>query len=458
MDARRGESGLIVVERRGPTSANAAAGHARAPDTVPSATPAALWTPTRGRAEPAQGAAALAFARAVDASGAVSPHSRLQEWKPKVDLSAYDGLVKLGYDVEFFPEGLAALIRRGYFDVEGFERRVREDPKLRDTVLTERLLSGYIMQPGALESLPQTVRDALGVANLNLQGPTVALPGQSEQQSSAATRVTRASGLSVPRGTEWQELQRRWDALPLEVKQNAVPLTKVDALTLARMVGSIPVSRNVSYEGIFDMSPTAPAWLRRSVLKGERQPGRSSDTVFEFALKGVSGKPNEFLVDLMTLAHQTGTLTQVEQPLGHQRANSRLHIHLSVPGKEFWDIASQWQRLLLVRSLAGGEANHEGLLKGPYSYSRTLQGKGMVESVSSDHVELRHHAASPEAELAEFLRYALMPAREAVAAMDGEIRAVLDLHPEVLETIARVNPRVRADFQRILEPPPEPEW
>lgn len=410
-----------------------------------------------------------------------------------------------GHDFELSTQHLANIVP--HFDLRHLESRLRIRPEIWQMVMSDRVLNEYITYPGALEDLPAELREQLTKdlalsANLidhqstSITAPALIMDNRMPTPAPIKTRTlntdfkistdstflrptpapvptklaldTSRSGLLVPRGSDWQELARRWRALPTAEKLNVAKFNRLPNRIIADIIETkIPAAQKSTGDLQFYLRPKddAPEWMRRVTysLDGrnrEVKPGARMSV--EIALREPMESKDDFYRHLDEVAKTTGLKTELETPQLMKRSSAATHIHFSVDGPpeaSMKKVMEAWKRLVLVRLLDAGE-QYDPILEIPVGdrgdllqniYDRSIEAKhSLVRRVRGNHYELKEHAKNVKHELDEVLGLLDKPEAEAIEIMAKEVKATTSKNPSIVARIHKINPNVLRDFRDIV--------
>lgn len=404
-----------------------------------------------------------------------------------------------GHDFELSTQHLANIVPN--LDLPRMEKRLRIRPEIWQRVMSREILDEYISYPGALDDLPPAVREILTKdLNLNLNlvdhkssqvvAPSIILstsPQKPEAKSKSLNLMpsgiavapsaelptrraleTNSSGLLVPKGSDWQELSRRWRELPLEERLKIARFERLPSRVIADIIETkIPVpNKSVSdLELYLRPKADAPEWMRRVTysLDGrsrESKPGARQSV--EIALKKPMPSKDDFFRHLDEVAKTTGLKTELDSPQLMRRSSAATHIHFSVKGidpKVMERVMHAWRRLVMVRLLDAGE-QYDPILEIPVGergymlqniYDRKLSDKhSLVRKVDGTHYELKEHAKNVKQELSEVLDLVMTDEKTAIEKMSKEVAQTTTRNPSILERVKRINPYILQDFRDVV--------
>lgn len=408
-----------------------------------------------------------------------------------------------GHDFELSTQQLANIVP--HLDLQRMETRLRIRNEVWQQVMSREILDEYISYPGALEDLPPEVREKLTKdLNLNLNlvdhrssdlvAPSIILsanpqaPGPNSKLEpkplnlgpsgiavtpSAGLPTRRAletnrSGLLVPKGSDWQELARRWRELSQDERLKIARFQRLPSRVVADIIETkIPIQSKSVAELDLYLRPKdgAPEWMSRVTysLDGRNRganPGARQS--LEIALKSPTSNKDEFFRHLDEVAKTTGLKTQLDSPQLMKRSSAATHIHFSVKAvdeKAMERVMHAWRRLVMVRLLDAGE-QYDPILEIPVGdrgymlqniYDHKLSAKhSLVRKVEGNHYELKEHAKNVKDELSEVLALVMTDEKSAIEKMSREVAQTTARNPSILERIKRINPYILRDFRDVV--------
>lgn len=410
-----------------------------------------------------------------------------------------------GHDFELSTQHLANIVP--HFDLRHLESRLRIRPEIWQMVMSDRVLNEYITYPGALEDLPAELREQLtkdlvleenlvDLRPTNITAPSLTLnkPLPTPPPIKTPTRRfdvklsdnsplvkptpigpplkmaldTNRSGLLVPRGSDWQELARRWRALPTAEKLKVAKFYRLPNRVIADIIETkIPAAQKSTSDLQFYLRPKddAPEWMKRvsySLDGRNREVKPGARMSVEIALREPMESKDDFYRHLDEVAKTTGLKTELETPQLMKRSSAATHIHFSVDGPpeaSMKKVMEAWKRLVLVRLLDAGE-QYDPILRIPVGdrgdllqniYDRSIEAKlSLVRRVRGNHYELKEHAKNVKHELDEVLGLLDKPEAEAIEIMAKEVKATTSKNPSIVARIHRINPNILRDFRDVV--------
>lgn len=408
-----------------------------------------------------------------------------------------------GHDFELSTQQLANIVP--HLDLQRMETRLRIRNDVWQQVMSREILDDYISYPGALDDLPPEVREKLTKdLNLNLNlvdhrstelvvpsivlgtNPQTAGPKANQQKKplnlspsgiavapSAGLPTRRAletnsSGLLVPKGSDWQELARRWRELSQDDRLKIVRFQRLPNRVVADIIETripIPTKSVADLDLYLRPKAGAPEWMNRVNYSLD---GRSRDVKpgarqsVEIALKSPTSSKDDFFRHLDEVAKTTGLKTQLDSPQLMKRSSAATHIHFSVKGvdeKAMERVMHAWRRLVMVRLLDAGE-QYDPILEIPVGdrgymlqniYDRKLSDKhSLVRKVDRTHYELKEHAKNVKEELSEVLGLVMIDEKDAIEKMSREVAQTTARNPSILARIKRINPYILQDFRDVV--------
>lgn len=406
-----------------------------------------------------------------------------------------------GHDFELSTQQLANIVP--HLDLQRMETRLRIRNEVWQQVMSREILDDYISYPGALEDIPPEVREKLTKdLNLNLNlvdhrsseivAPSIILSTTSQApgpklepkplnlspsgiaaapSAGLPTRralETNSSGLLVPKGSDWQELARRWRELSQDDRLKIVRFQRLPSRVVADIIETripIPNKSVADLDSYLRPKADAPEWMSRvnyslDGLSRDVKPGTRQSV--EIALINPISSKDEFFRHLDEVAKTTGLKTQLDSPQLMKRSSAATHIHFSVKGvdeKAMERVMHAWRRLVMVRLLDAGE-QYDPILEIPVGdrgymlqniYDRKLSEKhNLVRKVDGNHYELKEHAKNVKDELSEVIELVMTDEKTALRKMSREVAQITERNPSVLERIKRINPYILRDFRDVV--------
>ncbi len=406
---------------------------------------------------------------------------------------------RFGHDFELSTQHLANLVP--HFDLYRLESRLRIRPEVWNDVMSKEILDEYITFPGTLEALPDELRARL-TKDLNLSlslvdhqsntivQPSIVLgssampikpepkglkipvqglaPAPIKNLPTQRSLETNGAGLLVPKGSDWQELARRWRALKVEEKRAVARFHRLPSRVIAEIIETkIPARQKIvsDLEVYLRPSEDAPEWMNRVTYSLD---GRSREVVpgarqsVEIALREPMKNKEKFYSHLDEVAKTTGLKTELESPQLMKRSSAATHIHFSIDGvgeASMERVMHAWRRLVMVRLLDAGD-QYDSVLEIPIGergemlqniYDRELTAKhNLVRKVTANHYELKEHAKNVKEELNEVLGLFDVNENAALEKMEKEVVETTRRNPSILARIKRFNPNILRDFQGIV--------
>ncbi|MBN8541230.1 MAG: hypothetical protein J0L82_12635 [Deltaproteobacteria bacterium] len=409
------------------------------------------------------------------------------------------GKYLFGHDFELSSQHLANIVP--HFDLQRLESRFRAEPDLWKQVMTEKILDEYITYPNSLETIPSELRARL-TKDLNLSlnlinhealpiqvpkivsSPQYVLPkaestgvkvreqglAKAEPTAVPTKRAleTRANGLLVPIGSDWQELARRWRDLPIEEKREVARFDRLPNRVIADIIETkiqVPVKSTTQLEAYLQPKADAPEWMSRvtySLDGRDRESSPGARQSVEIALRSPVSSKEDFFRHLDEVAKTTGLKTELDSPQLMKRSSAATHIHFSVSDldeKPMEKVMHAWRRLVMVRLLDAGE-QYDSVLEEPIGIrGKWLQNiydldlnrhHSLVRKVNWNHYELKEHAGNVKEELSEVLDLLAIDEKQAIQKMAQEVARTTARNPSILARIKRINPHVLQDFRELV--------
>ena len=288
--------------------------------------------------------------------------------------------------------------------------------------------------------------------------------------------LSAAAGVIDPRNIQDQrKLIENWNALPEDVKLDAIHLRNLAPQLVAALIMRLPVpSKNTQALGEYIRPlPTAPTWFKDSNFSLDSATERPVDSarveerIFEVALDRVITDLDEFHQYVRDLARDARITRSVYQPTTLKRAATPFHLHGSVldrgdPESPVADLAKvlwHWKRREMLRFLEVGPVYYpvidEFRTGMQNSYTVDLDDpKGLANRRSSSHWEVKEHARDPETETTEMAELMSLPTDQAVARIDAEAKQILERSRarghDLMEVIAQRNRGVLRDLSGLV--------
>ncbi|OQW53744.1 MAG: hypothetical protein A4S09_06770 [Proteobacteria bacterium SG_bin7] len=346
---------------------------------------------------------------------------------PAERLKKYDGLVRIGREVELTERPLSTIV--DFFDVN-FEL-------LRDT-LKEKDVKDYLLDEEAFWRLPADLRarlsEGLKLNKIEIIPGEVQLPGdlqgdkklivspslvdkEGNAMSSenvgrtifkpvAEKKVFRNDSIFLPNGSQpvpttnrsWAVLNERWNSLSLDEKTRSVDLNYLSRLHRAELLLKIG-GGSFTREGQAQIK----AYFANGIDKS-----RDGDTLEFRDLEPYQSVYN-FYLDLRGFVKRVGANTLISNPDDTRRSDSSLHYHVSrinmKDDESLEFLAKEFSRLITLRQLDKGYVdlltNSNAILK----YRKNIRERGPVKLISKDRIEVRVHFDDLVTELDYILKH-----------------------------------------------------
>lgn len=343
-------------------------------------------------------------------------------------LQKYNGKVRIGREFELTTRPLSLIADLFEMTESNWARSVWS--------LSEQQLKDYLLDINAFWDLPYGLRQELA-QGLKLDDRSLITPGEVDlppqfqptnkivsrglvdgkgtpinsgggkqiiiPKMAAQVPQTKEGDIVRPDGSkaqvfhsDWAELNKRWDRLPLSEKKKHVKFMYLSRRVRAELV----------WGRLGDLSDVGKAEIGSYFAHGFNY--SHDGAAIEFRDLVPYQDVTKFYQDAVGFAKRVGILGSVLDPDGTRRADSSFHYHISridmEPGESLEPLAKALSRLITIQQLAKGDVD---LLLPTTSvqFVRNIWVRGPVRLMSNDRIEIRVHFAALATELDYILKH-----------------------------------------------------
>jgi hypothetical protein len=333
---------------------------------------------------------------------------------PNDPYAAYNDRVKIGWEIEIENQQIAHLFRNKVFDIDHFEKAVRKNLgqfALKEPELNE-ILNSYLDTPGALESLPQSIRSKILSAEINTDSPSLTvfenkvwvpiknkvntayqstgdgnilvqnqsisdstnkiIIGEHEIQSGNTELVTNNIGNKFSENftvkdvgssskNDWKLIKKRWNELSFSEKWKAIEFKNLSSLTLAKFVEHLPLEQKKSTKDYLVVDEqNAPSWAKKVNFSVDGLAKEIDHVVqydgiaprsgwsLEISWNGTMAKPKEYVDTIKQVSKDIGASSQILNPTLMKRSSLSFHEHFSVKDEKSQKIIPDFEKRIMA--------------------------------------------------------------------------------------------------------------
>lgn len=343
------------------------------------------------------------------------------------ELSAYAGHVLMGIEIELSRPLLQRIIH--HFDFEAYQKK---HPDIIDKVPIS-MVESYLDDPMNFEALPLELRQELAQglngfkitlqgANSDLHSPfpgaksRIKIPEPSTLLNSSLNQgieIRQAEGglyltQSDRARANWQEILKRWRALPPERSRGAIQISRLSRQDRVELISNHSDTRmndstiDVRFLGLREDLPVDLRRRYESLVWSVDGVG-----VVEFKHRNPVSDPNELLRHLYDFADMVGIRKILDHPLESivngaiEKTPTSLHLHMSFPNEDTSNRAAIAGLTRLFRAYAEGfhVARGDGQVR-----LQSMREKGLQRQIGQNRTEVRFQDVSPDKQVQRTLR------------------------------------------------------
>lgn len=345
-------------------------------------------------------------------------------------LSAYDGRIRLGWELELIPSQLVPIIdffrftidvkSRAEAKVQDLQTKVSkghrlDDPDVEALAGLEAVAQNYILDDRTLDALPSPLRDQL-IERARFR-----------ERLLPRGRVSDSSGLP-----SFDALNSVWNELPLKERWSAIQIDHLgrEARAWLAIYFSGKKYSDPIIEVKKDASGSIPEFLRGLQLV------RDGFTM-EFRPNEPQA-PSGFYASLRAFARKVGLWDQVRDQSVRGAEDVSLHIHISLknpaPDQDLTPIVRELANWITLERLAKGKTKAIET-NGLGTYSTDLWARGVVRMLSDTHFEIREQEGVRMDLLEHILRLINADPAAALKELRGRVSELL-ARPGMIELIS----------------------